>query len=238
VNRATVSGSGRASFLASLDHTPKFTCNQQVCYLHIASRRAITSPLTANIETEPRLAPPGAGLPRAELFIARLLFQARRLRGDRKSFNAAFRRERAAIRAQAETCDDASGARRVLIARVRGMEDSSRYWSVWMTLDHLRIVNGQIARVIGSLAKGQTVPGKASTAAVKPDPQVTSSVVADYEAACGLLLETVAAVPDLKTAARFAHPWFGPLDAAGWHALAGSHMGIHRVQIERILKGG
>ena len=31
--------------------------------------------------------------------------------------------------------------------------------------------------------------------------------------------------------------WFGPLDAAGWHALAAGHMGIHRVQIERIVKG-
>jgi hypothetical protein len=29
----------------------------------------------------------------------------------------------------------------VLIARPRGLEDSSRYWSVWMTLDHLRIVH-------------------------------------------------------------------------------------------------
>jgi hypothetical protein len=28
-----------------------------------------------------------------------------------------------------------------------------------------------------------------------------------------------------------------PLDAAGWHALAGMHMGIHRAQIERILSG-
>jgi len=27
------------------------------------------------------------------------------------------------------------------------------------------------------------------------------------------------------------------MDAAGWHALAGAHMGIHRKQLENILKG-
>jgi hypothetical protein len=47
----------------------------------------------------------------------------------------------------------------------------------------------------------------------------------------------VAATPYLRTKARFAHPWFGPLDAAGWHLMAGMHLSIHRVQIERILQG-
>jgi hypothetical protein len=193
--------------------------------------------MTAINESEPKLAPPGAGLPKAELFTARLLFWLRRRSGSRESFDADFQRERDAIRALADTCDAMSGARRVLIPRVRGMEDSSRYWSVWMTLEHLRIVNGQIAKVIAALAANVELPGRASTAAVKPDPQVTSVVVVDYEASCDALLKTVADVPDLKTARRFAHPWFGPLDAAGWHALVGSHMGIHRVQIERIIKG-
>ena len=48
---------------------------------------------------------------------------------------------------------------------------------------------------------------------------------------------SVAAVKDLNTSARYAHPWFGPLDAAGWHALAAGHLQIHRQQIERIVEG-
>lgn len=191
--------------------------------------------MSINAEIEPKLAPPGAGLPRAELYIARLLFLLRRWRGSRESFNAGFQREREAIHALVQRCDEATGGRRVLIQRVRGLEDSSRYWSVWMTLDHLRIVNGGITRTIGALAKGVTPPGKASTAAVKPNADVTSAVAAEYEASCDALLETVAKIPDLKTRARFAHPWFGPLDAAGWHTMAAGHMGIHRVQIERIV---
>jgi hypothetical protein len=190
-----------------------------------------------NANDEPRLAPPGAGLPKMELLIGRWLFARRLRRGTRESFNAHFQQEREAIRALVRSCDADAAARRVLIKRPRGMEDSSRNWSVWMTLDHLRIVNGGITRTIGSLTKGVVPSGKASTAAVKPGPEVTAVVVAEYEASCDALLAQVAAAPDLKTAGRFAHPWFGSLDAFGWHAMAAGHMGIHRVQIERIIQG-
>lgn len=186
---------------------------------------------------EPKLAPPGAGLPRIELVIARLQFALRRARGDRKSFDAAFQRERERVRGLVGGLDADSASRRVLIQRVPGLEDSSRYWSVWMTLDHLRIVHLGIARTIGTLAKGVIPSRKASTAAVKPSPEVTIAVVAEYEKSCDDLVATVVAIKDLNTPARYAHPWFGPQDAAGWHALAASHLEIHRRQIERIVEG-
>ena len=189
-----------------------------------------------NSSTAPQLAPPGAGLPALELFIARRLFAWKCWTGSQAAFDARFRQERALINALVKDCDAASASRRVLIRRCRGLEDSSRYWSVWMTLDHLRIVNTSIVRVIGSLTKGEVPPGVASTAAVKPGAEVTAEVVAAYEASCDAALAATAA-PDLKTSVRFAHPWFGPLDAFGWHAIAGTHMAIHRVQIERIREG-
>ncbi|HCN29134.1 MAG TPA: hypothetical protein DIT64_10345 [Verrucomicrobiales bacterium] len=40
-----------------------------------------------------------------------------------------------------------------------------------------------------------------------------------------------------RTDARYAHPWFGPLDETAWHALAAFHLRLHRRQIERILEG-
>ena len=190
-----------------------------------------------NANAEPSLAPPGAGLPFPELLIARLLTGLRRWMGDRKAFTAKFQAEREKVRALVDRCDAQTGARRVLIQRVRGLEDSSRYWSVWMTLDHLRIVHGSIGQVIAALAKGVVPPRKASTAAVKPSPAADGSVREAYEASCEAVLAAAAAVPDLRTAARYAHPWFGPLDAAGWYAMAGGHLGIHRVQIERIIAG-
>ena len=49
--------------------------------------------------SDPQLAPPGAGLPAIELWVARLLFALKRLRGNRETFVAKFEQERAAIRA-------------------------------------------------------------------------------------------------------------------------------------------
>jgi hypothetical protein len=187
-------------------------------------------------EAEPKLAPPGAGLPRIELFIARLIFGVQRRMGNRDCFNARFVRERAAIRTLVNSCDPTSAGTRVLIKRLPGLEDSSRNWSVWMTLDHLRIVNDRLAKAVEALAKGIIPPGHASTAAVKPSPSANASVVDPYEKSCDAVLAAVSAAPDLKTNVRFPHPWFGPLDAGGWHALAGGHMAIHRKQLERILK--
>jgi hypothetical protein len=106
-----------------------------------------------------------------------------------------------------------------------------------MTLEHLRIVHEALAHLIVELVREVTPPGSASTAAVKPSADVGPEVLAAFEASCDAFASTVAASPSLSTHARYPHPWFGPLNAAGWHALAGMHMGIHRVQIERIVTG-
>ncbi len=188
-------------------------------------------------QPEPKLAPPGAGLPAFELLVARTLFAWKRLTKSRRAFDAKFAAERHRIRTLIDGLDAEAGSRRVLIERVRGLEDSSRFWSVWMTLDHLRIVNDAIARVIGALVGGLIPPGTASTAAVKPNVAVGPEVIPGYEATCDHLVAVVKASPNLKTSLRYPHPWFGPLDAAAWHALAGGHMGIHREQLERILAG-
>lgn len=190
-----------------------------------------------DLNAAPRLAAPGAGLPKPELYLGRLMFAFKRWTGTRSAFDAEFQAERQRIRNLVDQCDSDSACIPVLIARCRGMEDSSRYWSVWMTLDHLRIVNQSFIGIIKALSQGTVPKSKASTANVKPSPGVTAAVLAQYEEVCDKLVATVGAVPNLKTPARYAHPWFGAMNAAGWHALAGGHMRIHRTQIERILDG-
>ena len=93
----------------------------------------------------PTLAAPGAGLPAPELWIARVLFALKRLFGSREAFTARFEQERAAIRQLLSTSDPARRGQQVLIPRLRGLEDSSRFWSVWMTLEHLSITNSIFA---------------------------------------------------------------------------------------------
>ena len=185
----------------------------------------------------PKLAPPGAGLPKLELVVARLIFRLALSRSSREKSAATFSQQQREILRLANNCEAAAAGERVLIDRLRGLEDSSRYWSVFMTLDHLRIVNDAIAQAITDLVAGQMPPRTASTAAVKPDPAIDGRVVAAFEESCRTLEQSVAAAPDLHTRLRYAHPWFGPLDAASWHFLAGFHMNLHRRQIEAILAG-
>jgi hypothetical protein len=187
---------------------------------------------------EPALAPPGAGIPALERLIGKMIFLHQCRKRDRDQFSADFARERAMIRSRVDSCPENRRGERVLISRLRGLEDSSRYWSILMTLDHLRITNLAFAGVILSLTHNRIPEGVASTAAVKPDPAVTSAVESEYEMSCDDLIALLNRTKDLRTSLRYAHPWFGPLDAAQWHALSTMHMGIHRRQIEAILLKG
>lgn len=185
--------------------------------------------------SKPQLAAPGAGLPFPENLIARVLLGVKRSTGTSRSFTAKFVAERELIRTLISNRSDAALSTRVLIARLKGLEDSSRYWSVWMTLDHLRIVHHAFIGILEALSNEQVPEGEASTAAVKPDERVTATVVTEYEESCDALLTTIGRIRDFRTGAKFPHPWFGPMDAHGWLALSGGHMAIHRTQIERIL---
>ena len=99
---------------------------------------------------------------------------------------------------------------------------------------HLRIVNEQATELIGLLVRGETPTRVVSTADVKPQPSADSTIVGEFERVCNRFETSVAAVVDLHTKLRWAHPWFGPLDAAKWHFFSGFHMGLHRRQIEAI----
>jgi len=186
----------------------------------------------------PRLAPPGAGLPWIEHQIARLLFSIRCRRGDRDSFLRTFREEQEKISSLVDSFPAAERGRRILISRAVGLEDSSRHYSAWMVLDHLRIVNNACVEIITQLTQGVEMSGAASTATVKPDPAADSSVESLYKASCRDVIQTLESSGDLKTQLRFSHPWFGPLDAHGWASMVSMHMGIHRNQLALMLQKG
>lgn len=184
----------------------------------------------------PLLAAPGAGLPKLELMIARWIFARHRKRHSREAIRRQFEEERGRIMDMAASCDPHVASTPVMIKRLRGLEDSSRNWSVYMTLEHLRIVNNAAEHVIRSLSMGVVPEGKASTAAVKPASGIGPEVLPAFHECCDAFLKTVAGVADLRTPSTYAHPWFGPLDAAGWHSMIAFHMRLHRVQVEEILR--
>lgn len=194
----------------------------------------MTSPAPS---TQPKLDPPGKGLPFLEHWISRLLVEWKFRTTSRADAEMLFERERSKIVELAGSFDSTRASRPVLIDRLRGLEDSSRFWSIYMTVDHLRIVNEQITAVIRSLLAGTVPDRKASTAAVKPGSGADRSVIERFDAVCRELQRCVADAPDLRTKARYPHPWFGPFDAARWHFLAGVHMRLHRGQMKAIERG-
>lgn len=185
--------------------------------------------------TEPKLAAPGAGLPWPERLIASFMVKRGIRRAPRNEVSELLMAERQTILDLVAPLSNETASRRVLIQRLRGLEDSSRYWSVLMTLDHLRIVNNGIAEAIKLLGQGKAPPREASTATVKPVTEVDESVVEEFAKSCEAIEQAAKSLSDLRTKARYAHPWFGPLDAGGWYFMSAFHLRLHRKQIEAIL---
>lgn len=186
---------------------------------------------------EPTLAAPGAGLPPLELAIARVVFP---IGAALTSWNAAldrFRAEGERILDLVQPLSTTLLTERVLIERIRGIEDSSRFWSPAMVLDHLVIVGDAIGSVVVSLSRSQRPPGETSIAAVKPNPAAGPELVGrfrDLLASYPRLLAEQVKTRDSRT--TYPHPWFGELNARQWNVLAAFHQGIHRRQLLAILQ--
>lgn len=187
-------------------------------------------------EPDVQLQPPGAGLPRTELFVSRVGFRLLPLVVSRKRASRWFRAEADRVLALARSLAPADAARRVLIPRLPGLEDSSRYWSVFMTLEHLVIVDAGIASTVESLAAGVVPDGTVSTADVKPATTADASTIDRFESVARDYLARTDALPDLRSRVAYRHPWFGELNALNWHRLAALHHRIHRKQIESIVR--
>jgi hypothetical protein len=190
--------------------------------------------MKASQAAPPHLAAPGAGIPHVERFVANLLIRGKAAATTRTQAIAVFERLRSTVLQRLDGLDEQILSQPVLIKRLPGLEDSSRYWSLLMVVDHLRIVNQGITGVITELGAGRLPSGKVSTADVKPSAQATKEVIIGFDRGCHDFLDAAARIQDLKTSLKFPHPWFGPMDAATWHFMIGFHMKLHLRQIDLI----
>jgi hypothetical protein len=183
------------------------------------------------------LGEPGAGLPVIELRLLRCAFNAGRRITPVSAIERTLAREKERILEIVSTQTADRLAEHTLIRRLPGLEDSSRYWSVFMTLSHLATVNRGITNAIELLSRGEVPPHPVRIAEVKPSVEAGTESVGAFAHSCEALIELGRTLGrrGLATAAHYEHPWFGRLDARGWYFLAGVHMRLHRAQIRLIL---
>jgi hypothetical protein len=192
-------------------------------------------------EIQAALDKPGAGLPFQQWAYLRFyiaLFVAARSDWDENW--RIFEDVNARIFAKIDGLSDAQLEKRVLVPPIAGIEDSSRYWSVAMTLEHLIIVGGDVKKLIIALSQGIIPPGKADVADYKPRggergaPQLAE--YRDFVASVKPEIEPLR-MAALASKARYTHPWAGRFTALQWQWLLGGHTHIHYRQIKEILKG-
>ena len=135
---------------------------------------------------------------------------------------------------------EAQLCRRVLVPSQVGLEDSSRFWSVAMALEHLVIVGSKIEMLIGELADERVPPqAKVETAAVKPLGELSAEqAIREFRAWAYGAEKRVLEKSRSRTSRVFlVHPWFGPFNSLSWQWLLAQHHGIHLKQIREIKKG-
>ncbi len=127
----------------------------------------------------------------------------------------------------------------VLVKPIPGLEDSSRFWSVNMTLEHMVIVGQGIQKVVEHLAKEQSPDLNIQTATVKPiglkTYQQSKQEFIDFFTSFFKHLKNQGLMKESK--AKIKHPWFGPITLRQWLIVAAVHPGIHRRQLEQIVAG-
>jgi hypothetical protein len=189
--------------------------------------------------SEPKLAKPGAGLPTIEWAMARYIILPKLFKTTPKEKAISlFSHESKKIIGLVKELDGSNLAERRLVPRLRGLEDSSRYWSIAMAMEHVIIVSDLMREAIVQLSNGNTKLPNVRTADVKPSGEVNAAeIINRFETMTrGFIEDASNANLDAYPRATHAHPWFGPLTAHQWLVMGGVHENIHRVQIQKIIK--
>lgn len=189
---------------------------------------------------EPQLAPPGAGVPFLEKMLMKFYV------GPFVSAKAPWEKSQATfsiisdkILKEVDGLSESQLNKKVLVPPQTGLEDSSRYWSVAMTLEHMGIVGRKIYLVVEALTQGQIPSEEADIAKMKPfGKRTAASAIEDFKLySKAEFSELEKKIGDRNSKLKFKHPWFGPMTAKQWYWLLGTHHVVHLKQIREIKKG-
>ena len=188
---------------------------------------------------QPQLAEPGAGLPFFESLFVRWYvgpFQSRK--ADKDQNLRLFRMVCIRIVKEVEAVPENKRDQRVLVPRMRGIEDSSRFWSVNETLEHLVITGEAMRGIIELLAQGKTSDYRVDIANFKPMGKYTGGEGRQaFIIFSALTSEALGPLKIEDAGPTHLHPWLGPFNALQWTWLLAGHGGLHLAQLQAIKKG-
>ncbi len=127
---------------------------------------------------------------------------------------------------------------RVLVPKLFGLEDNSRYYSVAMVLEHLLVVGTALQDRIPSLSQGKSLDKEIKIEDYKPYMEIDDSIIEQYESFLhGFRKELEENIDNIYLENRHEHPWFGELKSKDWSVMGAIHQMVHRRQIEAIIRG-
>ena len=133
--------------------------------------------------------------------------------------------------------DDSTLFKKVLIPKIFGIEDNSRYYSPAMVLWHLIYVGTAIQDGIISLSKNERLDFAVKIENFKPFVEINLNIVNKYELFLKEYRRTIEAnVKDKYIRNYHVHPWFGPLNPHQWLILSAIHQVVHGRQLCKILE--
>ncbi len=184
------------------------------------------------------LAPAGAGLPKGRaLFLRYVGFP---LLKRAVSFDRAldhFLKEGERILRLAVSVDEDALFKRVMVPHLFGLEENSRYYSIAMVLEHLRIVGMALQERIPLLSRGEKLSREVKIEEYKPYRRIDRDIVEEYRGFIGSFREKLLEnIGNIHSENRHEHPWFGALNPKEWMVMGAIHQTVHRRQIEAILK--
>ena len=187
------------------------------------------------IEKDQGLDKPGAGIPwYEEKFIRYLVVPILPLVFNWESSLSFLQKQIQEIVMLIEDLDEESMQKQVLVSRLFALEDSSRFWSINMVVEHLVTVNRGTYEIVDLLNQEKTVERELGTEKVKPyhNTNHTKNLIVFEKAYSRMIKKNKNRVSNMTKE----HPWFGSFNNYAWHAFIGFHNKLHKRQIQKILE--
>jgi hypothetical protein len=132
-----------------------------------------------------------------------------------------------------------TGALRILVPPMMGIDEDMRNWSLLMVLQHNAIVNRSIASIVESLVRGEEPKGAGAIDMKKdvmPSPDCGEEQIQAFSSSVEEHLRAVSGFRRLRNSLRKRHSMFGEFDAHCWHCMFSFHLLVHHRQAEYVVR--